>query len=104
MAESSLQKHAAAEPLGWAVAFEDEDEIYVVTDERRFAYIAELFVVESGRRQGIGRALISACECWARERALKVIAIGSLAGNTAAFEMYRACGYSPCEVELRKRL
>src|SRR5262249_6040274 len=43
--------------LGWAVALEDEQEVYVLSEERTYGYIAELYVAHDMRRQGIGRAL-----------------------------------------------
>lgn len=99
-----LAESKSREPLGWAVAFEQEDEVYVVSGERRCAYIAELYVVEPARRQGVGTALIAACGQWAREQALGVIGIGALSGNKAALATYGSCGFMPYEIALRKRL
>jgi GNAT superfamily N-acetyltransferase len=90
--------------LGWAQVHEEENEIYVVAEERRLGYIAELYVMEHARGRGVGRALIAACEAWARERGLKVIMIGTLAGNLRADRLYRAQGYAPYDIELRKYL
>ena len=46
--------------VGWGIVVEKEDDIFVVAEERRYAYIAELFVVEPLRGSGVGRALIEA--------------------------------------------
>src|SRR5258705_1646464 len=56
--------------LGWAVAHESKNEVYVVADERTYGYISELYVIDEARGRGIGQALIAACEVWARERNL----------------------------------
>lgn len=48
--------------LGWAVVHEQENDLFVVENLRRHGYPSELFVVESARGQGVGRALIAACE------------------------------------------
>jgi GNAT superfamily N-acetyltransferase len=101
---SFIAEAATGKPLGWAAAHESENEIYVAEEERRFGWISELYVTEEARKSGVGRALIQACEHWARERGLKLIMIGALAGNARAFEVYRAAGYAPYATELRKYL
>ena len=90
--------------LGWAVVGEFKGEAFVVPEERDYAYIFELFVVETMRGAGIGRALIATCEDWAREKNFKTIQIGVLAGNTRAAKIYREAGYSDYALELRKYL
>ena len=92
------------QPIGWAVALEDEDEVYVVAGERRFGYISELHVIESWRGRGVGRALMSACEAWARDRGLATMFIAGLAENRRALDVYRASGYAPHAAFLRKYL
>jgi GNAT superfamily N-acetyltransferase len=99
-----IAEDAKDKALGWAVAYENNNEIYVHADERTYGYIAELFVSEEVRRQGIGRALIAACEQWARERGLKAMIIGALARNETAFAAYRSAGFADYATELRKYL
>lgn len=92
------------ERLGWGVAHERESEVFVVENLRLHGYISELFVVEQARGLGVGRALIAACEEWARARGLPVMMIGVLAGNARARQIYETSGFSPYAVELRKLL
>jgi ribosomal protein S18 acetylase RimI-like enzyme len=91
-------------PIGWAAAYESEDEIYVVPEERRIGYIAELYIVEEARGLGGGRRLIGACENWARQRGLPLITIGVLPNNKRAFALYERSGYNSNAVLLRKYL
>ena len=90
--------------LGWAAVHESDNEIYVVEEERIYGLISELFVAEAWRGKGVARALIGAAEDWARSRGLRVVMIGSLSGNTRAIGAYRAAGYTPYAIQLRKHL
>lgn len=99
-----IAENARGEAIGWAAAYEDQNEIYVHEDERTHGYIAELFVIEEVRGQGIGRELIAACEEWARERGLKAMIIGALAGNARARAVYGGAGFSDYVHLLRKYL
>jgi GNAT superfamily N-acetyltransferase len=92
------------EAIGWAIVVESEDDIYVVANERRYAYIAELFVIEPLRGTGAGRALIAACEDWAREHGIGVMQIGVLPGNSRAHGIYQRQGYADYGIQLRKYL
>ncbi|HTT99732.1 MAG TPA: GNAT family N-acetyltransferase [Rhizomicrobium sp.] len=91
-------------PVGWAVVGVVKGEAFVVPEERDYAYVFELFVAEAVRGQGVGRALIAACETWARSKNFKTIQIGVLAGNTRAAKIYREAGYSDYAIELLKYL
>ena len=99
-----VAEDAQGTSVGWGVVHLSNDDVYVVDRERRFAYIAELYVVERMRAQGIGRALIAACEDWARKRGVHVIQIGVLPGNERAHAIYRVAGYSDYGIQLRKYL
>lgn len=94
----------AKQAVGWALAYETEDDVYVVEAERRIAYIAELFVAEAARGRGAGRALIAACEEWARARGIGIVLIGVLPGNARAHATYGKAGYGTYSLQLRKRL
>lgn len=91
-------------PVGWAVVVEDESPVFVIADERRFAYISELFVEEALRGKGVGRALIAACEEWARAHHFTTIHIAHLTGNGRAGDVYDKAGYASHFVHRRKRL
>lgn len=90
--------------IGWGIVLEEENDIYVLAEQRRTAYISELFVRETWRGKGVGRALIEACEAWAKARAISVMMIGVLPGNTRARTIYESSGYSAYAIRLRKYL
>lgn len=92
------------EPMGWAVFLIEEDPLYVIAEERRTGYIAELFVEEHARGTGVGRALIAACEAHARAKGIKVFMIGVIPANTRARSVYLAAGFRPAAEQLRKYL
>jgi len=99
-----IAESADGKALGWAVACEEENEVYVQADERTYGYVAELYVIEEMRGQGVGRALIEGCEDWARERGLKVMMIGVLVKNPRAHAVYRGAGFADYATMLRKYL
>lgn len=90
--------------IGWAVFHTLEHLNYIVPEERLYGYVAELFVVEAARAQGVGRALIAACEDVARQMKLKSLMIGVLSKNARARNTYEAAGLAPYALELRKYL
>jgi len=81
------------------VANEDADE-----SDYYFALISDLGVNESHRGRGIGRALIEACEGFAREREARWLRIAVLGRNTLARGLYQRCGFEDCQVVLEKTL
>jgi GNAT superfamily N-acetyltransferase len=89
---------------GWAVAWPDEDAIYVRETDRRFLYISELYVEDGLRGVGVGPALIAACEDWGRRQGLAFSRIGVISGNSRAESVYRRAGYAPYALRLAKRL
>src|ERR1043166_732869 len=48
------------------------------------AYIGELVTKEEAEGQGVGTALVKACEQWAREQGYKIITLTTGAGNVRA--------------------
>ena len=89
--------------IGWGVVLEAEDDVFVIASERRYAYIAELFVAETMRGAGVGRALIAACEDWARSHGHAVMQIGVLPGNARAKAIYERAGYATYGLQLRRK-
>ena len=90
--------------IGWAVFLIEQEAIYVIESERRPGYVAELFVDESARGTGVGKALIAACEAHARAIGLKVLMIGVLPTNERARSVYHAAGFRRASEQLRKYL
>ena len=57
-------------------------------------WLEDLFVRESARRSGMGRALVEASFERARERGCKRIELDTNEKNEAAIALYEACGFS----------
>jgi GNAT superfamily N-acetyltransferase len=91
-------------PVGWAFAHDTPGHLFVVEPERRHGSIAELFVVPEARGAGHGRALIQACEEWAKQRGHKLLTLGVLANNRRAQRSYEGAGYTPYTVIMRRYL
>ena len=73
-------------------------------DQAEFAYISDLVVLPSYRRQGLGRTLLQHAEAFARDRGAKVLRVGVLIRNRVARELYRKMGFTDYQVQLVKRL
>jgi GNAT superfamily N-acetyltransferase len=86
----------AGQVVGYCLAF-DHLALYA---NGRVTWIEEIMVQADFRRQGIGRALMAACEDWARARGAKLIALATR--RAAAF--YTALGYAESAVYFRKLL
>ena len=69
-----------------------------------YAHVADLVVRESARRQGIGEALLAACEKKARSKGRKIFRIGVLARNEGAIAAYHDFGFAPYHQTLEKIL
>lgn len=91
-------------PVGWALVVEEAGDLFVKESERRYGFIAELFVEDAARGQGHGRALIAACEDWTRARGMAVLIIGVLTGNGKAAAVYQRDGFAPYNLFMRKYL
>jgi GNAT superfamily N-acetyltransferase len=91
-------------PVGWAFAYDETTEVFVVEAERRHGFLAELFVTPAARGKGLGRALIEGCEAWARSRGHKLLTVGVLAKNPSAIRAYEGAGYAPYWTTMRRYL
>jgi len=90
--------------VGWAAFHEEEGGAFILAEERKHGFLAELYVVEAARGAGVGRALIAACEEWARRRGLVSLRIGLSARNADAQKVYERVGYAPYALQMRKYL
>jgi GNAT superfamily N-acetyltransferase len=90
--------------VGWAAVYEHQAPAYVIEEERRCAVICEAYVEAAVRGQGAGRALLDACEAWARGRGITVLHIGHLAENARASAVYEKAGFAPYVLLRRKKL
>jgi ribosomal protein S18 acetylase RimI-like enzyme len=68
------------------------------------AHVADLAVAESARRMGVGRALMTAAEEWARREGLTMLSLDVWSTNERALSFYRSIGYVPESLCLIKRL
>ena len=94
----------ADKAVGWAFAYEQHGELFIVEPERRHGFLAEIFVSPEARGKGLGRALIAGCEAWARGRGHKLLTIGVLARNPGAIRAYEGSGYAPYAITMRRYL
>jgi GNAT superfamily N-acetyltransferase len=59
--------------------------------------------VDAGhRRAGVGRELVAAFFAWAEENGANETRVKAFAANQGALEFYRAQGFEPFEVTLRR--
>ena len=59
----------------------------------RVGYLVGFFVEVSGRRRGLARELLSACESWARDRGCKEFASDCELTNTQSLQFHLALGF-----------
>jgi len=71
---------------------------------QRQAYIGELVTSEAAEGQGVGTALVKACEQWAREKGYAIITLTTGAANTRALKFYDSLGFRDEDITLTKLL
>jgi len=94
------------------VAEDDQGErlgFATVTHETHFtgehqAYIGELATSEPAEGSGVGKALIQACEQWARDQGYRILTLTTGAANVRALGFYRHLGYRDEDIKLIKLL
>lgn len=79
------------------VPCEDTDE-----EDYEFAYISDVGVNPDHRGAGLGRALIAACEAFARSKGARWLRIGVLGKNGLARGLYERCGFEDRQVLMEK--
>lgn len=57
-------------------------------------YVEGWWVDAAVRRRGVGRALLAACEAWAREKGCREMASDCFVENAVSFAAHRANGYA----------
>jgi GNAT superfamily N-acetyltransferase len=65
--------------------------------------IGGLVVHEDARGRGVGRALVSAAEDWARERGYTMVSVRSNVIRREAHEFYKGLGYEPTKSQFKFR-
>lgn len=80
-----------------------------VTKNRHFTgteqgYIGELAVDANAEGHGVGQALVTACEQWAREQGYSFLVLETGAANTRARKFYAHSGFQEEDVRLTKVL
>jgi len=60
-------------------------------------------VHEDARGRGVGRALVSAAEDWARERGYTMVSVRSNVIRRDAHEFYKGLGYEPTKSQFKFR-
>jgi len=73
-------------------------------DQAAYAYISDLVVLPSYRRQGIARELLRHAEAYAGARGAKLLRIGVLAKNRIARDLYGKLGFEDYQLQLVKKL
>lgn len=68
------------------------------------AYIGELATNEAAEGRGVGRALVEACEQWARKQGYAFLALHTGAANERARGFYHHLGFQEEDVKLVKPL
>jgi ribosomal protein S18 acetylase RimI-like enzyme len=65
----------------------------IKADENEVFFVHRLAVHPQYQRHGIGRILLSFADEYARQTGMKAIRLDVTEGNSAAINMYEACGY-----------
>lgn len=68
------------------------------------ASMGELATLETAEGQGVGSALVSACEQWAREQGYSILTLTTGAGNTRALRFYDHLGFRQEDITLTRLL
>jgi ribosomal protein S18 acetylase RimI-like enzyme len=62
--------------------------------QRRHAHVSVIAVTEQAEGRGVGRALMTHAEAWARERGYQTITLSVFEGNRRAQGLYERAGYT----------
>ena len=81
----------------------DRTESHPFREEVR-RYVSEIHVDESYRNRGVGKTLLYAVECIAREHGYSALYIHAEGDNDTALRLYKSEGFVTERVQLRKEL
>lgn len=98
--DGSREAVFAAEVDGTVVGY-IHAEIYNTLYFASMINILGLAVSRDHRRQGIGRALITCAENWAKEQGINIVRLNSGNSRKEAHEFYRAMGYDNEKMQVR---
>lgn len=98
--DGSREAVFAADIDGTAVGY-IHAEVYNTLYFESMINILGLAVSRSHRRQGIGRALITCAENWAKEQGVNIVRLNSGSSRKEAHEFYRAMGYDNEKMQVR---
>lgn len=98
--DGSREAVFAAEIDGTAVGY-IHAEIYNILYFESMINILGLAVSRGYRRQGVGRALITCAENWAKEQGINIVRLNSGSSRKEAHEFYRAIGYDNEKMQVR---
>ncbi|EMK3400971.1 GNAT family N-acetyltransferase [Vibrio diabolicus] len=78
------------QPLGFAQLYPSYSSVAM----KRMWYLNDLFVVESARQQGVGKALLQRVKTYARESDALTVKLATAVDNESAKKLYISEGYS----------
>ena len=82
----------------------DEGDVHLIERYRQYGVVADLYVAEEARHQGVAGRLIDAAEEHVRQAGLSRLLITTLAQNKVALEAYARLGYESYAVTMYKTL
>lgn len=98
--DGSREAVFAAEVDGTVVGY-IHAEIYNTLYFASMINILGLAVSRGNRRHGVGRALITCAENWAKEQGINIVRLNSGSSRKEAHEFYRAMGYDDEKMQIR---
>jgi GNAT superfamily N-acetyltransferase len=92
------------EIIGIVIAQIRQTQNVSVLVQRTYLNISDLVVIESFRKQGVGKALMEQVYLWASERGIKHIELTVWAFNLSAKNFYQQLGYKILHHQMYKEL